>query len=74
MTLGAVPHADRAPRAIGVFVLVGTGVCIGAGVSTWGSKPISTLLYRLEPRDPGTLIGAAFVLIIVAPCAAGLPV
>lgn len=56
-----------------VTLLVATGVLIGAGVSLWASTLIATLLYGLQPRDPVTLVGAAFVLAMVGAVAGWLP-
>jgi ABC-type lipoprotein release transport system permease subunit len=42
-------------------------------VSVWAAKFVSTMLYGLEPRDPGTLAGAAITLAIVGACAGWLP-
>jgi ABC-type antimicrobial peptide transport system permease subunit len=53
--------------------LVGAGVAVGIVLSLWASRFVSTLLYGLEPRDAGTLAGAALVLAVVAALAAWLP-
>lgn len=54
-------------------LLIGAGTLIGAGVSVWASAFVSSLLYGVEPRDPGTLIGAALTLGIVGGLAGWLP-
>jgi len=56
-----------------VWILVGVGVLVGAGVSVWASKFVATLLFGLEPRDPVTLVGAAIVLATVGALAGWLP-
>jgi putative ABC transport system permease protein len=53
--------------------LVGCGVLLGACLSAWASTFIRALLYGLEPRDPATFAGAAFLLMGVAAVAAWLP-
>jgi putative ABC transport system permease protein len=73
MALGAAPAEIVRLVLRRVSALVGLGVTIGAGVSLWASKFIATLLYGLEPRDPITLVGAAFVLGTVGAAAAWLP-
>ncbi|MCL4814492.1 MAG: FtsX-like permease family protein, partial [Vicinamibacteraceae bacterium] len=52
---------------------VALGVAIGAAVSLWAVRFVSSLLYGLEPRDPLTFAGAALVLVGVAALAAWLP-
>jgi putative ABC transport system permease protein len=41
--------------------------------TVWASKFVPALLYGLKPRDPATLMGAVFVLAVVATLAAWLP-
>jgi putative ABC transport system permease protein len=53
--------------------LVWAGATIGVVVGFWGSRFVASLLYGLDPGDPVTLVGAVFVLTVVAACAAGLP-
>ncbi len=73
MALGALPR--RVVRLVlsRVALLVGAGVCIGAGFSLWASSLVASLLYGVAPRDPATLAGAIFTLAIVAALAGGLP-
>jgi ABC-type antimicrobial peptide transport system permease subunit len=52
---------------------VGIGVVVGATLSVWSAKFVTTLLYGLEPRDPATLIVAVAVLAIVGGLAGWLP-
>jgi putative ABC transport system permease protein len=56
-----------------VALLVGLGIAAGTALSLWASRFVGSLLYGLEPRDPGTLIWAALVLTIVGALAAWLP-
>jgi putative ABC transport system permease protein len=73
MALGA--SADGVIRLVlkqtGLLVAVGT--VAGAALSAWASTYVSTLLYGLEARDPGTFAAAAGLLIAVAAIAAWLP-
>ncbi len=73
MALGA-----SGPRVFGLVmrrtvVLVGGGIVLGAGASLWASRFVASLVYGLEPGDPGTLAGAAVLLAIVAAVAAAVP-
>ena len=56
-----------------VAMLVGMGVIIGAGVSLWASRFVTSVLYGLEGRDPATLVSAAITLAAVGAVAGGLP-
>jgi putative ABC transport system permease protein len=73
MALGVAPTGVVRLVLSRVALLVGVGVLFGATVSLWASRLVATLLYGLQPRDPMTLIGSAFVLTTVAAVAAGLP-
>jgi putative ABC transport system permease protein len=53
--------------------LVGIGIVVGAGLSLWGARFVSALLYGLEPRDPATLVASAGVLAVVGAIAGWLP-
>jgi putative ABC transport system permease protein len=73
MALGAGP-AGIVRLVLGrVFLLVGLGVTLGAGVSLAASTFVSSLLYGVEPRDWGTLVGAAATLVAVGVVASWLP-
>jgi ABC-type antimicrobial peptide transport system permease subunit len=54
-------------------VLVGAGCLVGAAVSLWASKFVSTLIYGLQARDLTTLVASAAVLVVVASCATWVP-
>ena len=54
-------------------LLVGAGILIGAVVSAWASKFVTSLLYGVEPRDPVTFVGAAAILAVVGALAGWLP-
>jgi putative ABC transport system permease protein len=73
MALGAEPGRVMRLVLSRVTLLVGIGVLVGAGLSVWAAKFVETLLYGLEPRDPVTLAGAAFVLSAVGAAAGWLP-
>ena len=73
MALGAAPSSVIRLVLKQVAFLMASGVLMGAGVSLWASKFVASLLYRLEPRDPATLVGAAAVLAGVGMLAGGLP-
>ena len=73
MAIGAAPARVVRLVLARVIVLLGFGVLIGAAASIWASKFIATMLYRLEPRDPATLIASAAVLATVGALAGALP-
>jgi ABC-type antimicrobial peptide transport system permease subunit len=65
MALGAAPAGVVRLVLARVALLVAVGIALGAGVSLWASTYVSTLLFGLQPRDPGTLAGSAAVLAAV---------
>ena len=73
MALGAAPGGVVRMVLRRVALLVALGVVVGTAVSLWASRFIATLLYGLEPRDPISLIGAAFVLGTIGGLAGWLP-
>jgi ABC-type antimicrobial peptide transport system permease subunit len=73
MALGAPPSRIVQLVLWRVALLVGAGVTVGAIVSLWASKFVASLLYGLEPRDPGTFASAVIVLTLVAAFAAWVP-
>jgi putative ABC transport system permease protein len=56
-----------------VALLVGFGVALGASISVWASRFVTTLLYGLEPHDPATLVLAALVLSLIGAMAGWIP-
>jgi predicted permease len=74
MALGAAPRRVVTLVLGRIFWLVGAGIAVGAGVSLWASQFVSPLLFRLEPHDPATILGASAVLAIAAALAGWLPV
>ena len=73
MALGAPPSEVVRLVLARVAMLVGMGVIIGAGVSLWASRFVTSVLYGLEGRDPATLVSAAITLAAVGAVAGGLP-
>jgi len=73
IALGADPkHVIRLVVSRVAF-LVGVGAIGGTAASLWVSRFVATLLYRLEPHDPVTLVGAVLVLVVLGLVAAALP-
>ena len=73
LALGAAPSGAVAFAVRRVAVVVTIGLAAGTVASVWASKFIEALLFRLEPRDPATLIGAVAILATIAGVATWLP-
>jgi putative ABC transport system permease protein len=73
MALGAAPNGVVRMVLRRVALLVGIGVALGAGISVWASRFVTTLLYGLQPRDPATLVLAALVLSLIGAMAGWIP-
>ena len=73
MALGASASGVVALVLRRVAWLVRAGIVLGAGLSMWAARFITTLLYGLEARDPVTFAAAATLLMLVAALAAWLP-
>ena len=58
-------------RESAVPVLAGVGLGLAAGLAA--TRPLAALLFRLEPHDAPTLVGAALLLMACALLAARLP-
>jgi putative ABC transport system permease protein len=71
--LGAKPRTVIRTIVAQIAALVGIGAAAGIGIGLWASTLIRSLLYGLEPHDPGTFIGAVVVLVLVAIVAAWFP-
>jgi ABC-type antimicrobial peptide transport system permease subunit len=56
-----------------VALLVGIGIVAGTAVSLWASRFVSTLLFGLDPRDPGTFATAGVLLAVVGAMAGWIP-
>ncbi|HTG99963.1 MAG TPA: FtsX-like permease family protein, partial [Vicinamibacterales bacterium] len=73
MALGAGPGGVVRLVLQRVAILVGIGVIAGTIASWLLARFVATLLYGLQPRDPVTLAGAAFVLIAIGALAGWIP-
>jgi len=73
MALGATPSGVVRLVLIRVTVLTGAGTIIGAVMSLWASRFVTSLLYGLEPHDSMTLIGAGITLGGISTIAGWLP-
>jgi predicted permease len=73
MALGAEPANVVWLVLARVFWLVGAGTVIGAVVSLWAGRFVTTLLFGLEPNDIATLAGAIGVLALVGGLAGWIP-
>jgi predicted permease len=73
MALGAGPSGAVRLILLRAAALVGLGVVVGAGLSLWAARFVSTLLFGLQPRDPVTLAAASVVLIVIGGLAGWLP-
>jgi predicted permease len=56
-----------------VSTLLAAGAAIGLGLSLWLAQFVGALLFRVDARDPGVLIGAGAVLAAVGLLAGWLP-
>jgi putative ABC transport system permease protein len=73
MALGAAPGAIVRLVLSRVAILVGLGIIAGGAISAWALRLIASLLYGLQPFDPGTLGAAGATLAAVAALAGWLP-
>jgi ABC-type antimicrobial peptide transport system permease subunit len=73
MALGATRAAVVRLALAGVSRLVGAGIVVGLAIGGWASRFVATLLFGLEPGDPGTLIASAAALALTAAVAGWLP-
>jgi ABC-type antimicrobial peptide transport system permease subunit len=53
--------------------LIVAGLALGLAGSLWAARFVGTLLFQADARDPGTLAGAALVLVAVGLVAAWVP-
>jgi putative ABC transport system permease protein len=56
-----------------ISAFVAAGIVVGGIVTLWAAQFAETLVWGLEPRDPGTFLAAAAILAAVSIVAAGLP-
>lgn len=74
MVLGA--RAESIGRLVlgRMLLLVVAGAVVGAIVSLWVTHLVATMLFRVEPGDPLTLVAAAGIIVGTAALGAGVPV
>jgi hypothetical protein len=73
IALGAMPSAILRLVLGQMYGLVGAGVIAGLTVALTGSRLLQSLLFRVSPSDPLTLVGVCVLLIMVATLAAYFP-
>jgi predicted permease len=73
LALGAAASGAVAFAVRRVAVVVAIGLAAGTLASAWASRFVEALLFRLEPRDPATLMGAVAILVTVSGLASWLP-
>jgi putative ABC transport system permease protein len=73
LALGATAHGIVRLVLRRVGVLIAAGLALGLTGSLWTARFVGTLVFQLEARDPGTLAGAAAVLVAVGVVAAWVP-
>jgi predicted permease len=73
MALGATRASVVRLVLARVSMLVGAGIVLGLAIGAWASGFVATLLYGLEPGDPGTLLGSAATLALIGAVAGWLP-
>ncbi len=56
-----------------VVVLTAVGLALGVPLSIAATRLVRSMLFGLEPGDPGTLVAASLVMAVVALVAAWLP-
>jgi putative ABC transport system permease protein len=73
MALGATRASVIRLVLARVSMLTGAGIVVGLAVGVWASRFVATLLYGLEPGDPGTLLASVTTLTCVGALAGWLP-
>jgi ABC-type antimicrobial peptide transport system permease subunit len=73
MALGATASAVQRQVMKQTVALVSGGIAAGLIGALIAARLMSSLLYRLEPADPATLLGTMFLLLVVAILAAYAP-
>ena len=73
MALGASPFAVQREVMTQTVAVVSGGIAAGAVGSFIVARLMASLLYRLQPTDPLTLIATVLVLLVVAVSAAYVP-
>jgi ABC-type antimicrobial peptide transport system permease subunit len=73
MALGATRASVVRLVLARVSRLVGAGIVVGLAVGAWASRFAATLLFGLEPGDPGTLVASVATLAFISAVAGWLP-
>ena len=73
MALGATRGSVIRLVLTRVSMLIGAGIVVGLAIAALTSQLVATLLYGLEPDDPGTLIMSAATLALIGAVAGWLP-
>jgi hypothetical protein len=73
MALGATRGSVIRLVLARVSLLVGGGIVAGLAIGAWASRFVATLLFGLEPGDPGTLVASAATLALIGAVAGWLP-
>ena len=73
MALGATRGSVIRLVLARVSLLIGAGIVVGLAIGALASRFVATLLYGLEPGDPGTLIASAATLALIGAIAGWLP-
>jgi predicted permease len=73
MALGAAPAGVLRLVLRRVALLVGIGIVAGTAISLWATRFVATLLFGLDPRDPGTFAAACVLLAVVGAMAGWIP-
>ena len=73
MALGATRGSVIRLVLARVSMLIGAGIVVGLAIAGLASQLVATLLYGLEPGDPGTLMASAATLALIGVAAGWLP-
>jgi predicted permease len=73
MALGATRGSVIRLVLARLSIVIGAGIVVGLAIGAWASRFVATLLFDLDPRDPGTLIASAATLGLIGALAAWLP-
>ena len=73
MALGAAPRDIRRLVLGRAVTLAAAGVAIGLGAAWITTRLLTTLLYEVEPHDPGVLGLVALLLVVVTVVASSIP-
>jgi putative ABC transport system permease protein len=73
MALGATRASVVRLVLARVSRLVCAGIVVGLAIGAWASRFVATLLFGLQPGDPGTLVTSAVALALIGAVAGWLP-